>query len=113
MTNPFGDPGPVVGNPVDEPDRPSSLGYWLGGLLIAVLSYIVYIGQLAVGRALIADGTCCTQPGIDKDREPVDAKQAGRGHVRARTDRGTALDAKQRKPVCAHRQATLRVRRKR
>jgi lipopolysaccharide export system permease protein len=28
-----------------------------GGLLIAVLSYIVYLGQLAVGRALIADGT--------------------------------------------------------
>ena len=37
MTSPFGDVlgSAVVGNPVDEPRRPSGLGYWLGGLLIA------------------------------------------------------------------------------
>lgn len=37
MTSPFGDPlaTDTIGNPVDESGRPSSLGFWLGGLLIA------------------------------------------------------------------------------
>ena len=37
MTSPFGDVlgSDAMGNPVDDSGRPSSLGYWLGGLLIA------------------------------------------------------------------------------
>ena len=64
MTNPFGDPGPVVGNPVDEPDRPSSLGYWLGGLLIAV----GIIGSAAWG---IVNGIGFSDAIDDFERVPV------------------------------------------
>ena len=37
MTSPFGDPlaSETIGNPVDDSGRPSSLGFWLGGLLVA------------------------------------------------------------------------------
>ena len=47
MTSPFGDPTAVdtMTGPPDQADRPSGIGYWLGGLLIAggIIGGIVWI----------------------------------------------------------------------
>jgi len=66
MTSPFGDPLAVdtMGNPADDSGRPSSLGFWLGGLLI--------IGGIVGGGIWLAMGLSGFSDEIDDfERVPV------------------------------------------
>jgi len=66
MTSPFGDLSSVdaMGNPVEASGRPSGLGYWIGGLLIA--------GGIAVGIAWgVINGLGFSDAIDDFERVPV------------------------------------------
>ncbi len=70
MTSPFGDVmgGDGTGNPAERSGRPSSLGYWLGGLLI--------VGGIVGGIVWIAVGLSGFSDSID-DFERVPVGQVG------------------------------------